>query len=161
MSPKVSTKSHPLGMSMKSRPFWKIVSTRCHCPRNVSIPFEPLLGRYLFYTYLLLNPKYTWRMKYFSKYIFDYIFYILVVQICSKCMYHSLFPDDMQYLSFKRLREFGRKCSDYLLINKIFCLSAWWLKISQLFVYYFSNTSFLSCSWSRIPTTFWTLSSLD
>ena len=38
MSPKVSTKSHHLRMSMRSRPFWNIVSTRCHCPRNVSIP---------------------------------------------------------------------------------------------------------------------------
>ena len=38
MSPKVSTKSHPLGTSTKSRPLWKIVSTKCHCPRNVSIP---------------------------------------------------------------------------------------------------------------------------
>ena len=38
MSPKVSMKSHPLRMSTRSRQFSKIVSTRCHCPRNVSIP---------------------------------------------------------------------------------------------------------------------------
>ena len=34
---KVSLRSHPLKMSMKIRPFWKKVSTRSHCPRNVSI----------------------------------------------------------------------------------------------------------------------------
>ena len=34
----MSTRSHPLRMSTRSRPFWKIVSTKCHCPRNVSIP---------------------------------------------------------------------------------------------------------------------------
>ena len=44
MSPKVSTKSHPLGMSTRSHPFWKIVSTRFHCPRNVSIPSLNILG---------------------------------------------------------------------------------------------------------------------
>ena len=37
MSPKVSMKSHPLRMSTRSCPFWRKVSTRCHCPRNVSI----------------------------------------------------------------------------------------------------------------------------
>ena len=35
---KVSTRNHPLAMSTRSRPFWKKVSTRYHCPRNVSIP---------------------------------------------------------------------------------------------------------------------------
>ena len=105
--------------------------------------------------YWIQNIQTSWRMKFFSKHIFDY-WSCTNVQI-----YLPLFPDDMQYLSFKRLREFGRKCSDYLLINKIFCLSAWWLKISQLFVYYFSNTSFLSCSWKRVTSTFLTLSSLN
>ena len=48
MSPKVSTKSHPLRMSTRSRPFWKIVFTRCHCPRNVSIPlFCPYHTKYV------------------------------------------------------------------------------------------------------------------
>ena len=47
MSPKVSTKSHPLRMSTRSHPFWKIVSTRCYCPRNVSIPNESQLREVL------------------------------------------------------------------------------------------------------------------
>ena len=37
---KVSTRSHPLTMSTRSQPFWKKVSMRCHCPRNVSIPYS-------------------------------------------------------------------------------------------------------------------------
>ena len=116
---------------------------------------SPCSGDILFYQYLLLNPKYTWAWKIFIN-IFLNIGRVQMFKI-----YHPLFPDDMQYLSFKRLREFGWKCSDYLLINKTFCLSAWWLKISHLFVYYFSNTRFLSCSWKCIPTTFLTLSSLN
>ena len=43
MSPKVSTRSHPLRMSTRCRPVWKKVSTRCHCPRNVSIPCEEII----------------------------------------------------------------------------------------------------------------------
>ena len=47
MSPKVSTKCHPLRMSTRSHPFWKIVSTRCHCPRNVSKSKETYMTQIL------------------------------------------------------------------------------------------------------------------
>ena len=54
---KVSTRIHPLTMSTKIRPFWKKVSTRSHCPRNISIPkiIMNLIQRR--YRYVILRPK--------------------------------------------------------------------------------------------------------